>query len=88
MADAPRLVVIDEDSLRRIVAEAVKDALGGRGNDLRLLTPKEAGEVLGVGERTVLRWRKAGRLPYRELSPKVYRFVESELRAAGKRKAG
>lgn len=84
----PRLVVIDEDTLRRIVAEAVTEALGARASGLRLLTPKEAGEVLGVGERTVLRWTKAGRLPYRELSPKVYRFVEAELRATGVRKAG
>ena len=85
---AARVLVVDEDTLRRIVAEAVTAALGAQRNDLRLLTPKEAGVVLGVGERTVLRWTKAGRLPYRELSPKVYRFVESELRATGIRKAG
>ncbi len=85
VGDGRTVLLVDEATLRRIVSEAVSEALAERSSGLRLLTPAEAAEILGVNERTVLRWAKAGKLPYRELSSKVLRFVESEILAAGVR---
>lgn len=79
MADRPVLIVTDEETLRRIVDEAVSEALRLRSAPPRLLTPDEAGERLGVTKRTILRWAREQHLPHRRLGPREVRFVEAEI---------
>ena len=82
----PRVIVVSPEDLRALVAEAVREAMGQREDSLRLLSPDEAGAVLGVTGRTVLKWAKNEGLPHRELGPKVVRFVESEILEWGARR--
>lgn len=49
----------------------------------RPLTPKEAADLLGLDDKTVLRWARMGYLPGHPLGQgkrKFWRFLESELR--------
>ena len=74
------VIVTDAETLTRIVDEAVRSALERAGRPpLKLLTPDEAGQLLGVNPRTLLRWVKTREIPHRQVGPKLVRFVESEL---------
>lgn len=86
------VIVTDLGTLERLIDRAVRRALDahgpGRASDLRLLTPAEAGDRLGVSSRTVLKWARSEGMPHRELGPKVIRFVESEIVEWGARRDG
>lgn len=86
MSDSSTVIVTDAATLRRLIRDAVREELGERPRDLRLLTPAEAGDRLGVSSRTVLKWAREEGMPHRELGPKLIRFVESEIVEWGARR--
>ena len=50
--------------------------------DEELLTKKEVCQRLRLGDRTVDRWMRAGRLPFHRLGKKILRFRWHEILAA------
>jgi len=45
----------------------------------RLLKPTKAASLLDISTKTLTRMRQAGRIPYTEISPRVYRYPEKVL---------
>lgn len=76
----PVLLVTDEETLRRIIADEVKRALEAAGKTRpRLLTADEVGERFNVDRRTVLKRAREQGLPSRRLGPREVRFAEAEV---------
>lgn len=77
-------VSIDGEELKRIVKEAVKEALHEQSemlhnpNNEELLTQKQAAELLQVTTATIIRWQRIGELPVTRVGRSV-RYRKSDL---------
>ena len=50
--------------------------------DIDILTPDEAAQILGVSRRTLLRWRREGRIVGYSLTSQTIRFDRREIERA------
>ncbi|HPA70786.1 MAG TPA: helix-turn-helix domain-containing protein [Spirochaetota bacterium] len=46
-----------------------------------ILDPPEAARELKISPRTLARYRKEGRIPYLEYSPRLIKYVKSDIEA-------
>jgi predicted DNA-binding transcriptional regulator AlpA len=70
---APKPVEEEED-------EPIEEPIGGVGVAEQLLTPADVAKLLGVGVRTLERWRREGEGPrYVQLSRKTIRYREEAV---------
>lgn len=73
----PNLPSIDD--IREVVTEVLREELGSRQSQDRLMDAKEVASLLGVQQRTVWDYRKQGKLDAVELGHGCLRFKQSEV---------
>ena len=80
-------LTIPMNEFKSFIIEAIKES--GISQDLPISTDpaetmnqKEAAEYLGICQSTMIRWKKAGKIPYEQIpgSNKI-RFYKSQLKA-------
>lgn len=80
-----KILITSESEIKRIVQQAVNDALGTHSTEKvveekpeRLLTTIEATEFLRCSKPTLHRWKKEGLIPFIRIGANI-RYKESEL---------